>query len=230
MENHSRDCLARRSAAAAELSTMLPGRPADRITNSLVFGLNTLRMLMFRRVHDDVESNLGRDSMLMPVSLSEAKQEACREIEAFQVAVSALEARQHGYLDVDWAWYLRWLAHLRLDEAARDDRWRRRIRYYLRMNEDQRRLEFSRHLERVFPEATRAPLILYRLFPLAIDIVSAIAYGEHLLASELRDRQAFWLPGIPDCRECHGRPLDNGEMCSVCGNPLWTYTWLCEEE
>ena len=97
------------------------------------------------------------------------------------------------------------------------------------MDEDELRLGFSRNLENVFPEARLAPLILYRLFPLSVRIVTAVAFGHHLDAAELRNRQAFWLPAITDCHDCHGRPLDNGDECVVCGNPLWTYQWLCAD-
>lgn len=228
MEKQISECLTRRTVAAAELADRQSQVAADYVTNSLVFGLNTLRTMLFHRIHEDVERLLGSDSMLMPVSIEEAVASAKQEIEAFQVAVSTVAARDQRYLDVDWAWYAGWLGKLRLCDAMREDRWRRRIRRYLRMDDDQRRLEFSRHLERVFPEATRAPLILYRLFPLAIQIVSAIAFSDNLKAAELRNRQMFWLPGIADCHECHGLPLENGEACHVCGNPLWNYRWLRE--
>jgi hypothetical protein len=108
-------------------------------------------------------------------------------------------------------------------------KWRRRIRHYLAMSDDELRLSFSRNLETVFPEARLAPLILYRLFPLSVRIVAAIAFGNHLDAAELRNRQTLWLAAIGDCHECHGRPLDNGDQCAVCGNPIWSYHWLCAD-
>ncbi|MFO7908116.1 MAG: hypothetical protein R6U98_36080 [Pirellulaceae bacterium] len=64
---------------------------------------------------------------------------------------------------------------------------------------------------------------------MSVRIVTAIAFGKHMDAAEIRNRQTFWLPAIGDCPECHGRPLDNGEECSVCGNPIWRYRWLCAE-
>lgn len=228
MEKHASECLTRRATAATQLSDKVPHLAAEHVTDSLVFGLNTLRSSLFDRIHADVEQHVGSDSMLLPVSIEAATDSAKKEIEAFQVAVSVLAAKEQQYLDVEWSWYAGWLGRLRLCDAMQHDRWRRRIRDYLRMDSDPRRLEFSRRLERVFPEATLAPLILYRLFPLAIQIVSAIAYGDNLIAAELRNRQTFWLPGIADCHECHGLPLENGDECHVCGNPLWTYSWLRE--
>jgi hypothetical protein len=228
METHLKDCKARRAEAAKQLAQKQPELDADRITASLSDGLSTLRNLMFTRIHEDVEHNLGRDSMLLPVSVQDSELAAKREIESFQVATAARATKEHQHVTCDFAWYVRWLAHLRLGEAAQDATYRRRIRRYLRQSEDDARLSFSRHLESVFPEASRAPLILYQLYPLGVRIVCAIAFGRHLEASELRNRQAFWLAVINDCHECHGRPLDNGEQCQVCGNPLWTYRWLQE--
>lgn len=226
MQNQLSKCVARRAVATAELASRQPHVGADQVTSSLVFGCNCLRSLMFHRIHVDVEQHVGRDSMLVPVSIEEAAESARREIDAFQVAVSTDMIRTQDYLSEDWTWYANWFGKLRLADAMQEDRWRRRIRRYLRMDHDQRRLEFSRHLERVFPEATRAPLILYRLFPLAVQIVTAVAFNDNLKAADLRNRQMFWLPGIADCHECHGRPLENGDECQQCGNPLWNYGWL----
>ncbi len=228
MQTHLKDCIARRAKALLELAEHQPNLDAERVTRSMADGLDTLRNLMFTRIHEDVETNLGRDSMLLPVSAGESELAAKLEIESYQVALSSLAARQRGYVNCEFEWYVRWLGHLRLGDAMRESKYRRRIRRYLSMSDDEARLSFSRHLETVFPEASRAPLILYRLYPPAVRIVSAIAFGHHLEASELRNRQALWLAVISDCHECHGRPLDNGEQCQVCGNPLWSYHWLQE--
>lgn len=229
MEKHLMECLARRTAAAAELAEHEPGLPAERLTHSWVYGLNSLRNLLFTRIHDDVEANIGRDSMLLPLSIEASEHQAKCEIEAYQIVVAGTMVRDRAWLGSDFKWLITWLAQLRLGEDVYDARWRRRIRHYANMNDDEQRLSFSRNLEGVYPEARRAPLILYQLFPLAVQIVTAIAFGRHLEAAELRNRQAFWLPAITDCHECHGRPLDNGEHCPVCGNPLWTYHWLCAD-
>ena len=175
------------------------------------------------------KQNFGHDSMLLPISVEESERVAKCEIETYQIAVTALTIQERGFLRSDVKWFVKWLAELRLGEDLQDTKWRRRIRQYVAMSEDEQRLDFSRHLETVFPEASRAPLILYRLFPLSIRIVSAVAFGHHLEAAELRNRQTFWLPAIGDCHDCHGRPLDNGEQCPVCGNPIWTYHWLCAD-
>jgi hypothetical protein len=229
MEKHLKECLARREAAAVELQEQEPDLSAEQVTHSLVYGLNTLRNLLFQRIHEDVEANYGHDSMLLPISVEASERVAKCEIETYQIAVTALTIQERGFLRSDVKWFVKWLAELRLGEDLQDTKWRRRIRQYVAMSEDEQRLDFSRHLETVFPEASRAPLILYRLFPLSIRIVSAVAFGHHLEAAELRNRQTFWLPAIGDCHDCHGRPLDNGEQCPVCGNPIWTYHWLCAD-
>jgi hypothetical protein len=100
----------------------------------------------------------------------------------------------------------------------------------LEKDDDQRRLSFSGHLEHAYPEARRAPLVLYRLFPLSVGIATALAFSAPLDANELRNQQMFWLPSIQDCHECHGAPLENGEKCRVCGNPVWSHRWLTEAD
>ncbi len=229
MGKHLPECAVRLAAAAAQLAKKEPDLPAERITDSLAYGLNTLRHLLFQRVHDDVEENVGNDSMLLPVSVERSASAAMCEIESFQASVAALSVDDRQYTRCDKRWFVSWLAQLRLGEAVDDPKWRRRIRHYLAMSEDELRLSFSRNLENIFPEARLAPLILYRLFPLSVRLVTAIAFGNHLDAAEFRNRQISWLPAITDCHECHGRPLDNGDECSVCGNPIWSYDWLCAD-
>ena len=40
------------------------------------------------------------------------------------------------------------------------------------------RLALETALERVLPQASHVPLVLYRLYPLAIEIVTAVAFGD----------------------------------------------------
>jgi hypothetical protein len=67
---------------------------------------------------------------------------------------------------------------------------------------------------------------MFRLLPLAILIVTSIAFGDHPLAEETRKRQVTWLSSIADCHACHGRLMDVAEECPQCGNPIWKYNWL----
>ena len=65
----------------------------------------------------------------------------------------------------------------------------------------------------------RGPLGPYRL-------AVAVAFNDPLRAAELRSEQVNLLPAIEDCLHCHGRPLETGDVCSECGNPLWNLDWL----
>lgn len=219
------DCAVRREEAARTLNEQQGREDGFRVANSLADGLSNLRNLLFARVHEDVEQKFGLDSMLTPVSPLKSEQMAKLEIELFEIAESVVRATTGGYVS-DGDWCLKWLTLLRLGAYAEDPQVVGRLQRYLAKNDDERRLSFSTHLQRAYPEAVQAPLILYRLFPLSVGIVAAQAFGHPLDANELRNQQMFWLPAIQDCPECHGAPLENGEKCRMCGNPVWTFRWL----
>ncbi len=220
------ECAVRRAQAVAEIDEHDDRDDGAQVVSSLADGLTQLRNLLFTRVHADVEIRFGTDSMLLPASLNEAEMRTKVEIEAYQIAESSDEARQSKYVIGDDDWYSAWLAHLRFGDATSESWLKNRLDRYATCDSDSRRLIFSNVLVRAFPEARHAPLVLFRLFPLAACIVTAIAFGDHFRAAELRKQQASILPVINDCQQCHGRPLDNGDQCSGCGNPLWTYRWL----
>lgn len=222
------ECVSRRADAAAEFDDHEQGETGVRVANSLSFGFSALRTALFTRIHDDVVRYYGNDSMLSPVSLKGLqKMEANSkvEIEIYQVAVSCEEIRDRGYVR-DHAWYREWLSRLRLGELAQHEPVRQRLAHYLEEERSERRLDFVGVLVRSAPEASKAPLILYRLFPLAVRLATDLAFGDHLAAADARNKQIAILPHIVDCRECHGRPLDNGEQCPLCGNPVWKFEWL----
>jgi hypothetical protein len=148
------------------------------------------------------------------------------EIEFFSLVIVAEEIVD-GRLtlcDVDWA--LSWLVPLRLGSNG-SVKVREQVDLYQQLGPDKRRLHFASALERVLPEAIKAPLVIYRLFPLAVQVATAVAFHDPLRACEIRNKQIAILPAIDDCQACHGRPLDNGEICNECGNPLWKISWLC---
>lgn len=198
---------------------------AGAVVDSLCTGLTTLQNLLFTRVHEDVERNVGQDSMVIPYSVLKVLTKTRLEIDIYQIAVSAVEAESRHYIS-DRAWYVDWLRRLRLEGEPEADLVVRRLAQYLELSSEDRRGAFSRVLEKTFPEATHAPLVLYRLFPLGSGIVTAIAFGDQPAAAELREQQKSWLPSIGDCQACHGQVLKNGEQCSKCSNPLWNYSWL----
>ncbi len=222
------DTIDRRTDAAAEFDAKQPGGHGTRITNSLSYGLSGLRTALFQRIHEDVERYHGADSMLSPVSVKGLRKMETNtkvEIEIYQVAVCCEEVRDRGYVQ-DFAWYRDWLTRLRLGEVAERSQVKGRLEHYLEEGRGERRLEFSGILARTAPEASRAPLVLYRLFPLSVRIATDLAFGDHLSASDWRNRQVAMLPHIADCHTCHGRPFDNGERCEACGNPVWKFNWL----
>jgi hypothetical protein len=201
-----------------------------RIVRSLVDGLNMLRDMTFRRVHEDVQQMYGLDSMLMPVSLEKSERQTKTEIEVFQVVETTAAARDREYVRRDDDWFADWLARLRLGDDAGSETCQNRLTSYFGQSADERRLAFSDVLAEVFPESRRAPLVMFRLLPRAVHIVASLAFRDHLTATELRSRQILHLPAIEDCQDCDGMVLENGESCHRCGNPLWNYQWLTSSD
>jgi hypothetical protein len=199
-----------------------------RVANSLADGLTQLREAFFKRVHDDVEKFYGMDSMLAALPSADTEDRVRGEIEIFQIVETATVATTRHYVHEDSSqrWFLDWLLELRLGETAQGDGVQQRIAHYLSKPPEKRGRSFLRAVDRQCPEASRAPLIIYRLYPLAIAVATSIAFSDSFGAAEVRNSQIKLLPEIADCQECHGRPIENGESCTVCGNPLWTYKWL----
>lgn len=195
------------------------------LVESISAGLNLVRELSFLRIHNDVERYFGLDSMSVPLSLGDSEREAKVEIDVWQVIEGAIYAHSQGYVD-DLDWMRKWLGTLRLGRIMENDSVQRRAEQYMELNDEDRRRHFAQRLEHVYQEASRAPLVLYQLWPQSIRIVTAIAFGNVDDANKLRKDQAFWLPGIMDCPKCRGAVLDNGEWCGECENPIWNYKWL----
>lgn len=219
----------RRAEAAGEFNRQLNRADGDQVVNSLADGLSTLRDALFTRVHTDVERTVGMDSMLSPAALNKSLASGRTEIELYQIAESTLTVGSNGYVDVHIGWYRDWLAKLRLGEQWQLMVVAHRLDHYSSKSPDERRRAFSLILERSLPGARHAPLIVYRLFPLAVAATTSIAFGDHQAAEADRKRQMGVLPGIADCPKCHGRVLANEEKCPQCGNPFWTYEWLTAE-
>lgn len=203
----------------------------EAIASHLNRGLAHLRDLLYMRLHADIEDLFGVDSMLMPVSESKARLSTWIETDLYQVAESALFAQKAEFLAGDGPlWYPRCLAELRIGKPLLNVEHFKRIEYYTTQHTQPRRLAFSNVMVRVMPEAQRAPLVLFRLFPKAIYLVTAAAFGHQGIAQTVRARQVENLPAIADCSVCHGRVLAVGETCKQCGNPLWTCRWMTEND
>lgn len=197
---------------------------------SLTGGFLVLRDKLFDRIHRDVEKHVGMDSMLMPLPGGRAEEQAKNEIDLFNIAESAAHVRERGYVCGDEDWYRNWLGRLRFRESFSSPAITGRIDSYLKTaGSTSSRSEFATVLERVFPEARRAPLVLFRLYPLAVRLATSIAFSDGSAAEQLRERQKLILPIIADCGECRGELLENGDTCRQCGNPLWRFDWLTAE-
>lgn len=219
----------RHTQAAALLDQAMGASHGTQIVESLSVGLNTVRDLLFQRIHNDVERYFGMDSMSIPLALDQSEYNAKAEIDIWQIIEVADYAYSAGFIS-DPLWMRAWMGELRLGGSFSNSPVGQRVAQYAEMNEDDRRRHFASSLEKVYPEARRSPLVLYQLMPHAVRIVVAVAFGATEEANKQRDRQAFLLPGILDCRSCKGAVLDNGDTCVDCDNPVWKYKWLLAAE
>jgi hypothetical protein len=194
-------------------------------------GFSLLAKLAYSRVHGDVEKHLGVDSLYDPLSIAKSESRAKAEILAFAVGEAAHFAGERAYVRSGDQWCESWLAALLLDDkdvggADVGGGIARRLESYRDKSPDDRRRAFSLVLERAFPEAIRAPLVIYRLMPSAGRLAIAQAFDRADHAQAQRDRQVVILPNILDCGTCHGAVLPVGQACAACGNPFWKYELL----
>ncbi len=223
------ECTAAFAQAAEEFNSHTNRGDGERVAGSLNGGLSLLQDCLYARLYDDVERIIGKDSMLMPVSELKARRATNAEIAIYQIAESSAAAEQCDCIGPDDHWYVHWLAGLRLGQSHVDQQVVDRLTDYLSKAPQQRKLAFTDVLVRVIPDSRRAPLVLFELFPLSVQIVTAMALTDHARAFELRRRQLAHQPAIGDCHSCHGQVLENGEQCQGCGNPLWKHEWLVAE-
>jgi hypothetical protein len=111
-------------------------------------------------------------------------------------------------------------------DFTRSPECRERLARYLTLTRQEQRLLFSDVLVKILPEAARAPLVLFRLFPASIRAATSTAFADERTAGEVRTQQRAILPSIEDCPQCRATVLKNGEVCPTCSNPLWTYNYL----
>jgi hypothetical protein len=218
----------RREHAQAELALHIGEIKSPDMVGSLWNGLVTLQKLLLTRLHIDFAAEFGVDSSLAPATAGEAIREmrhAAEAIETYSLVLVIDEVARRGYAKANVNWFRDWLLQLRFgDEVV--PTLVERMRSYDKLSDGQRRRLFASSLEQALPEARQAPLIIYRLFPRAVRIATALAFGDALRAREIRKEQISYLPAIGDCHHCHGLPLENGETCVECGNPLWKIKWL----
>jgi len=216
----------RRLRATEDLSTYLNRHDAAEVVEQLDTGLTLLRDLLFIRIHNDVEREFGMDSMLAPISEESTERRTKAEIETYQVVVAAAACVEYGYVEKDEDWVIDCFAHLRFGDKGNDPKLQKRIAYYRSKQKEQRPLMFMSVLENTLREVRRAPMVLFRLFPLSVRLTTALAFNDTQQAIELRKRQIDLLPAIKYCNECGGQPLEAGQHCRHCSNPVWEYKWL----
>ena len=198
----------------------------DRVVRCLASGLSMLRDSLYERIHWDVEQALGRDSMLMPVSEIKSRKRTIQEIETYQTAEAAATATGSKYVAEGDEWFGPWLARMRSMQSGLGLEIRDAWRNYFDRDSDDRRHIFMDRLGQIMPESRRAPLVLFRLVPLAIQIATASAFGDGPGAAHLRQEQTTILPAVADCQQCRGQVLECVDQCRACGNPLWKHEWL----
>jgi len=211
---------------AGELNRHGNRQDGMRVAECLTSGLNILRDSLYARAHQDVETFVGKDSLFVPLSEIRTQQQATEEIEVYVIAESSLAAKRFAYMSGEDEWFLEWLARLRWGQLGEDQAIAARCRAYLSRSAEERRRHFTKTLAQILPESGRAPLVVFRLMPLAVQIATACAFGDRKRAQLLRQQQTAILPAVADCRQCHGRLLECDEQCRACGNPLWKYNWL----
>jgi cytochrome c553 len=218
--------------AMADFERLSTGHEAVKVVDRLSAGMNLLRDSFLHRIHGDADDALARDSMMISIAPLKSEEKARVEIELYQIHETAIEIDESRWCAAgetgaaDRAALLDWLVKFRLSDWLGESMIERRLSGYAGKRSDERRLLFAAALERSYPEARRAPLIVYRLVGLAAAIHAALAFGDCSRARDLRKRQKSLLSSIADCRACHGEVLDSGEKCLQCGNPFWKYEWL----
>ena len=213
-------------AVAAKEFNQRTGRGVGRSTAEKIDQrLTLLQDLLYRRLHGDVQEAVGRDSMLMPLSELKAQLAAKTEIAVFQAAESRTAAEETGIDVTTDDWFARWLMRLLLGDAVGADALAR-LADYESQTPRERMLAFTDVLAQVLPESRRAPLVLFNLFPLSVQIAAVIALGDRGRAAELREKQLELQPALGDCNVCHGQLLATGKQCPQCGNPVWKFEWL----
>ena len=122
----------------------------------------------------------------MPVSELKTQWSAKTEMALFQIVESRTAAAGLGVVAPDAGWYLHWLARLLLGESLVDAGALARLAEYGPQPPRERLLAFTDVLAKVLPESRQAPLVLFNLFPLSVQLATATALGNAARAAALR--------------------------------------------
>lgn len=217
----------RRDQATLALEGHDAALAAEEVVQVLDAGIAQLRDAFVVRVHEDLEEEFGRDSMLAPPSWSREVEEvrgARNEVDAYSCFIVADQAARYAYVADPGDWLQPWALQIRFgDDIAFG---LQRAGSYGQMTPRERHTFFVSLVHRVLPESRKAPAVLFHLFSRGVKIMAALAFGNSDRALALRKQQREMLTAIGECPECHGHLLEPDVQCATCGNPLWTYTWL----
>ena len=179
---NTQEIVSRSAAAAEEFDRHEHRSDGSRVLESLCGGLTLIRDAVYARVHADVERRMGMDSMIFPLSEEKSERTTKLEIEIYQIVVTSGAAEAKGYVS-DGKWFRDWLAEFRMGRIDGDSRAARRMTYYVSKSAGDQRLAFGNILATALPEASRAPLVLLRLVPAAVQIAVALAFGKSAMPS-----------------------------------------------
>src|SRR5689334_18963773 len=143
------------AGAAAELAAHGSHLSPEDVIGSLSSGLTQLRDLLIARLHEDVESQFGVDSMVAPISpLQESKQiqRASAEIDAYAAVVVAEEVTRGGYVDCQGEWFREWIVRLRFGDGY-EFALKEYASHYFNLSDSGRRLRFVSVLQQAVPES-----------------------------------------------------------------------------
>lgn len=219
----------RRRAATDAFNLHESRQDGEHIVARIDDALILLSDLVFLRIHGEVEQHLGVDSLYNPLSEAKSESKAKAETRLYLACEAGLFAEEREYVKWRNGWCETWLAELLIDERDLAMSAAERLATYHDKSPDDRRRAFSLVLERSFPEAIQAPLVIYRLLQPAARLATALAFDRADHAQAQRDRQLVVLPSILDCSTCHGEVLPCGQTCANCGNPFWKYDLLTAE-
>lgn len=217
----------RREQAQAEFQQRVGSAHSADLVRSLWAGLTTLRKLLLTRLHNDVEAYYGIDSILAPMTASETRREMCHaadEIEIYSLTVVLAEAAHSGYAHDDADWFREWLLRLRWGDEM-NAMVAERMHLYDQYGDNDRRHMFASFVEQAYPRLRKRHWLFTGFILVQCVLPPPWPLATHC-ECEVRGEQISFLPVIADCHDCHGLPLENGDICPNCGNPLWKINWL----
>ena len=216
----------RREQAQAEFQQRVGSAHSADLVRSLWAGLTTLRKLLLTRLHNDVEAYYGIDSILAPMTASETQREMCHaadEIEIYSLTVVLAEAAHSRYAHDDADWFREWLLRLRWGDEM-NAMVAERMHLYDQYGDNDRRHMFASFVEQALPEATKAPLVIYRLYPRSVRVATALAFGDPLRAPRCVANRFLFCRSLPiatTATGCRWKMVTSARIAAIlCGKSI----------